>query len=476
MGSPRMTVVSPWIVGGSGRIRDLFELPPPLFFLMVFISNIVRHYFLTSFVVGFLLVWWNYGFSLLSALGITAGLGVVSLLLGTALRAVLARQWGGIGWLLQSVLRVFLVKMKWKRALFYGSVNERRDYDDVPNMWFIHPTKRGIRGFVWSGAKGLPLSRIPASMENINAAFGSADIRIKSLDAGDSKGWVEILWTDALRKTIKVADLGVPTSRELIPFGLNADGGVAGIDPQRSLLIVGESGSGKSSTLWSLMYGMQIINLPYRLYVIDPAGGVELSNLEHSEYTAEYVSRAIDAEPLVSRVRKQMNQVLDEMKREGIRKVELGDRYKLNIILIDELLLLKSLLKEGVDSPLGDILAVGRKAGFVVWTASQLAQADTLGRIRDLIPQRICMAVRSAHMTDAVLGVGAESGGAFCTKIPQSLPGVGYMYQEGQEGYTRFRSAYIDDDMAKYIAQGNGVDLQLMSILADPIEPILLYK
>lgn len=467
--SERTTIVSPWIIGGAGRLRDLFELPPWLFFLLVFASNVVRHYLITSVILCFLWLCQGPGFGWVSAAGITIGLAVVALILGTGIRCLVALQWHGLLWFFQSIYRVAMVKLKWSNALFYGSVNERRDYDSVPTMWFIHPTRRGVRGFVWSGKKGLPLWKIPGSGDNINAVFGSADIRIKSLDDGFSKGWVEIMWVDALSDTIDVSRLE-PQEDGHIPFGIDADGEVISLNPERSLLIVGESGSGKSSTLWSLMYGMQVIGLPYRLHVIDPAGGVELSNLDGSEYTANYISKSQDVEELIRKIRKEMNHVLDEMKMDGIRKIKIGDDgRKLNIILIDELLLLSKLLKDGADSPLGELLAIGRKAGFVVWACSQLAQADTLGRIRDLIPQRICMAVRSADMTDAVLGVGAEKAGARCTKIPQQLPGVGYVYREGQNGFLRFRSAYVDDELAERIAHGE--EVVITRELEEPLEP-----
>jgi S-DNA-T family DNA segregation ATPase FtsK/SpoIIIE len=103
------------------------------------------------------------------------------------------------------------------------------------------------------------------------------------------------------------------------------------------------------------------------------------------------------------------------------------------------------ILKKGFDSPLGEILTKGRKFGFIVWGCSQLSQKDVIGDVRDLFPQRICLAVPSADLTDAVLGAGAESDGARCSQIPTDTPGVGYMFKNGVRGFIKFRSMYLDD-------------------------------
>jgi hypothetical protein len=141
----------------------------------------------------------------------------------------------------------------------------------------------------------------------------------------------------------------------------------------------------------------------------------------------------------------------------------------LDLTVIDELLLLKSMLKKGIDSPMGEILAVGRKAAFFIWACSQLSQKETLGEIRDLFPQRVGLALRSRELTDAVLGSGASAQGALCHEIAEDMPGVGYRYYAGSRGYARFRGAYVPDDTIDLIARGVLLDdLIQRGVVADP--------
>lgn len=141
----------------------------------------------------------------------------------------------------------------------------------------------------------------------------------------------------------------------------------------------------------------------------------------------------------------------------------------LDLLVIDELLLLESILKKGIDSPMGEILAIGRKAAFFIWACSQLSQKETLGPIRDLFPQRVGLALRSRELTDAVLGSGATAQGALCHEIAEDMPGVGYRYYAGARGYSRFRGAYVPDDVIDLIARGEILqDLVSRGVLPDP--------
>jgi predicted GIY-YIG superfamily endonuclease len=145
---------------------------------------------------------------------------------------------------------------------------------------------------------------------------------------------------------------------------------------------------------------------------------------------------------------------LDAMKKRGVRKHIPTAEEPLDILIIDELLLLQELVKRGVDSPLATILSTGRKAGYVVWALSQVGQVDALGRVRDLFPQRICLATKSREMTEAALGPGAEQAGARCSQISEKTPGVGYMFYDGRRGFIKFRAVFIPDDYARLISQG----------------------
>jgi predicted GIY-YIG superfamily endonuclease len=140
------------------------------------------------------------------------------------------------------------------------------------------------------------------------------------------------------------------------------------------------------------------------------------------------------------------------MKQNGVRKVTPDATNPLVVLLLDETLPLTDLLKKGTDSPLGRVAYTGAAAAYVVWANTQVAQVDSIGRFRDLIPQRICFATPNPQVTDSVLGQGAEASGAKCSEIRTA--GVGYSHSEGDVVARKFRGAMVTDDETKLIAMG----------------------
>jgi hypothetical protein len=57
--STRVTQVNPYIPGGEGQLRDLFPLPPWLFFLGKGILHAFRHYLISLTLIFSLLLWWK---------------------------------------------------------------------------------------------------------------------------------------------------------------------------------------------------------------------------------------------------------------------------------------------------------------------------------------------------------------------------------------------------------------------------------
>lgn len=215
----------------------------------------------------------------------------------------------------------------------------------------------------------------------------------------------------------------------------------------RHVLIGGDSGSGKSNAVWMILEGLTRYKIPFRISVIDPAGGVELNDLQDSPYTTQYVDRPTDADSLIIDFRDRMNDRLRIMKAHSIRQFDPRnplpeDDGNWHYLIIDELLLCAAQIKQGVLSPLGDILAVGRKAGFIVVALTQLGQKSTLGDFRDLFPQRVAFATRTHEMTDAILGTGASNDAP--AHYLRSV-GEGFLYNERAKGYYQFHTRHITD-------------------------------
>lgn len=214
---------------------------------------------------------------------------------------------------------------------------------------------------------------------------------------------------------------------------------------KRHVLIGGDSGTGKSNAVWEIIEALLKYRIPFRATILDPAGGVELADLQDAPFTSKYVDRPTDADGAIIDFRDRMNERLQKMKQHGLREFDpthesmKGEHW--HYMLIDELLLCAAQIKQGVLSPLGEILAVGRKAGFLVIACTQLGQKTTLGDFRDLFPQRVCFGTKTSDMTDAVLGTGATLAGAKCHTIEKV--GTGYLWTIKARGYIKFHTRHI---------------------------------
>jgi predicted GIY-YIG superfamily endonuclease len=247
---------------------------------------------------------------------------------------------------------------------------------------------------------------------------------------------------------------------EALPIYLDQTDQQAAISMTTSLLIGGASESGKSNLVWYILSALNELQVPYRLWVIDPAGGVELSDLETSPLTRQYVDRVKDISRIVTAFRASMDTRLSAMKSRRVRRHFPTVAEPVEIMLIDELLLCKKELQGGdADSPLGEVLASGRKALHIVIGCSQLGQVDVLGRIRDLFPQRICLRTRTQEMTDAVLGTSATSDGANCHRI--SRKGEGYVWTDLSGVFEKFNTPLVRETTT--IAAG-GITLPAISL------------
>ena len=65
--------------------------------------------------------------------------------------------------------------------------------------------------------------------------------------------------------------------------------------------------------------------------------------------------------------------------------------------------------------------------------------------VRDLFPTRIALRMSEPEHVGLVLGPGARDRGARCDRIPESLPGVGYVALDGVAEPVRVRFTHHDD-------------------------------
>jgi S-DNA-T family DNA segregation ATPase FtsK/SpoIIIE len=112
-------------------------------------------------------------------------------------------------------------------------------------------------------------------------------------------------------------------------------------------------------------------------------------------------------------------------------------------------------LKERIRASLGVLLSQGRAVGVHVLAAIQDPRKEVLP-FRDLFPTRIGLRLSEASQVDLVLGDGMRERGALCDRIPQALPGVGYVVLDGDPTPVRVRFSYLHDDQIRDMARTYG--------------------
>lgn len=333
-----------------------------------------------------------------------------------------------------------------------GIVTKREGEPRIPALTEVRVTETGIAADVATGSVGWSATRTAAQSETLAATI--LGCRAVTVTQAGVPGWTTLhfQWADPLSRIVTPDRLALPQKGRLA-FGVTEDDDLASIAMFKSLLVVGVPGSGKSSTAWALLASAIATGTPFMLRVIDPKGGVELHALKGSPLVRDYARDEKSTKEIIDRAYRAMKKREELLERTGKRMHTPTPAEPLEILLIDELLLLPGILKEGTASKLGQILIEGRATANVVWALTQIPHIDTVGRIRNLFVQKLVLATESPDHTDAVLP-GAESSGAKASRIPESTPGIGYAQIEGIRGYQRFRSVYFDDELIRVIASG----------------------
>ena len=120
------------------------------------------------------------------------------------------------------------------------------------------------------------------------------------------------------------------------------------------------------------------------------------------------------------------------------------------VLLVDEIAALTAWIndrttKKRIDSALSLLLAEGRAVGVVVVGVVQDPRKDVIPQ-RDLFPIRVGLRVNEAEHVRLAMGTDAHNRGANCELIPDTLPGVAYVAQDGIPDPARVRFAWHSDD------------------------------
>jgi S-DNA-T family DNA segregation ATPase FtsK/SpoIIIE len=266
---------------------------------------------------------------------------------------------------------------------------------------------------------------------------------------------------DPLAKLLR--PLPVPAVPEFaaLPVGRREDGD--GYDLRlfgTQVLVVGATGSGKGSVIWSVVRSLAagVTSGLVQLWGLDPKGGMELGM----------------GAPMFARFARKDYAAMCELIEEAatVAKDRAGNLYgrtrqhtptpdePLIVVVIDELANLTAYLtdrqlKDRIKAALSILLSQGRAVGVHVLAAIQDPRKEVLP-FRDLFPTRIGLRLAEAAQVDLVLGEGMRDRGALCDRIPQSLPGVGFVVIDGDPTPMRVRFSYLTDDEIRDMAHTYG--------------------
>lgn len=341
-----------------------------------------------------------------------------------------------------------LLRKRWAKAVVAAGLSESKGARKVlvPKLSHVtisDPSGYQIQALVDMSTVGGTSRELQSKIETVASVIGAYQIRVEKIDPARSK--ITVYFQRLKYGNGHSGENGNgKLDLEQFPILLDPTDDAPQINLTTSILVGGASESGKSNLTWYILSQMNQYHIPYRVWVIDPAGGVELADLENSPLTRQYVDRVKDIPAIVGKFRESMDKRLSKMKREGKRRHFPTTLEPVEILIIDELLLCKSQLQGGdAASPLGEVLASGRKALHIVLASSQLGQKDVIGQIRDLFPQRICLRTRNQETTDAVLGSAATQDGANCHRITQR--GEGYVWTDQTGVFEKFHAPLIEN-------------------------------
>ena len=242
-------------------------------------------------------------------------------------------------------------------------------------------------------------------------------------------------------------------------------------------LTAGATGSGKNSVGWSPIVSMApaIRDGLVRVSGIDPKG-MELAYGRRVFH--RYAVTSSDALAL-------LDDLIDGMEARKaefagrVRTVPVTREHPVEVLEFDEIGALIRYVgdrktREAIVDRVALLTTQGRALGYTVRGYVQEPTKDTVP-VRELFPRRICLRVASKSHVAMVLGDQAYDRGAWANRIPESTPGVGYLFGEGVREPVRVRAGWVPDDTIKALEEfvagpvpGHPTGGQLLTLPAPP--------
>ena len=273
-----------------------------------------------------------------------------------------------------------------------------------------------------------------------------------------------------------------------IPLAITANGDVWDY-PMHHGLILGMTGSGKGSPLQGLVRQLApaVIDGRVRMFGIDPKNS-ELKSFAESCLFEQLVlgqteGDVVEAMALIEHVydlmMKRGREVKVNLEEANLgRSLDYTTETPLIPLFIDEFLsLLIALQEKGKEGKrcitlLTTILAQGRSLGVIVIAATQEADKELLGRMRNNFANVIVLKQPSPYFNDLFLGEGAAAAGFDSTKIAPANKANGYAtagiaYVKEETGApVRVRFAFSSDRDIAYLVLANRAGSRAATVTA----------
>ncbi|MHA6785843.1 FtsK/SpoIIIE domain-containing protein [Pseudonocardia saturnea] len=242
-------------------------------------------------------------------------------------------------------------------------------------------------------------------------------------------------------------------------------------------LTAGATGAGKNSVMWAPIVSLApaIRDGLVRVSGIDPKG-MELA------YGRRIFSRyAVTSKDTLAL----LDDLIDTMEQRKtafqtkVRDVPISRDNPLELLEFDEIGALIRYVgdrktREAITERVALLNTQGRALGFTVRGYVQEPTKDTVP-VRDLFPRRICLRVATKSHVAMVLGDQAYDRGAWANRIPESTPGVGYIFGEGIREPLRIRAGWVPDLAIKmleeFVAGPTPVAVAGGKLLSLPVAP-----
>lgn len=236
--------------------------------------------------------------------------------------------------------------------------------------------------------------------------------------------------------------------------------------PGAHILVAGASGAGKNSVMWCpLISAASAIRAGVvRVSGIDPKG------MELAYGRGVFARYAVSGKDTLAL----LDALLDELERRkrefaGVtRDVPISAEFPLELLEFDEIGALTRYTdrktREAIVEKVAVLTTQGRALGMSVRGYVQEPTKDTVP-VRELFTRRVCLRVTSKTHVGMVLGDGAYERGAWANRIPESTPGVGYVWGEGIREPLRVRAGWVPDQTVKalenYVTNGGAQVIDL---------------